>query len=62
MLIPRIAFDPATPLDFGEPGSELRSLFLFGDAYVELSPEVTPATLRHRVKFLGVAPAGGRTG
>jgi hypothetical protein len=45
MLIPRISFDPAAALDFGEPGSELRSLFLFGDVYLELSAEVHPLWL-----------------
>lgn len=40
MLIPRIQYDPAAALNVDEPGSELSSFFLFGDAYLELSPEV----------------------
>ena len=59
MLIPKIAFDVATPFDLGGPGSEARSLFLFGDAYLDLSPEAavsapTPAT----IEKLLATPAG----
>jgi len=39
MLIPKLSLSLDEAPDFGAPGSELRSMFLFGDAYLELSEE-----------------------
>ena len=57
MLIPKISLDVAAPVEFGSPGSELRSFFLFGDAYLSLSAEAAVSSPTDVVKgtLLGTA-------